>query len=706
MKLHIRLISLFLSMLLLACFAPSAGAAAQPSPGRVYRGQNDSLYEVHLNREIDFSVITRRYASVDLYWGEGAEEYDAFTIVWDEAAFQSHVEAGETEFELTGAYGLSEESSQELTELWEAGLVTMPDAPRLLVHIRPRDYVTVYSVLDEESVWTVQSGTSFDEAVRGKDTVTLLPSGENPYGDPTEVDFVVTWNQADYEAGTAGGGETFTISGIYGEPEQDALRGWVRAVGTATATVVVTQTPDQPELYRDYYFEMSGENTPYVTHVTPQCAFETLLLPEERQLYPVGTTPFDQKGRDFSICWDRTTYEAGLASGQDIFTLYGSYGPGADWTAEETTLWEDGLIQIAPDVPVPELDIHVIREEAYPFTVQVVYRGSDYMPQFRFPWVNGTEALVCAISFDKKTWYEQTAYAEDSNRWDPEVEFPGIWSGWYYDDGEEITIPANGVFYAKVIPTGSVLLGESDIYELKPTGEDGTWEMILDDGGTGDHGGGGQGEHDRPGKEEPDVPLPDSETGPTLDQDPEQPQPVIPPPDLPSPPTPDLEDYGGGQGEHSHPGTEEPDAPLPGFETGSEPDQILNESLEPVQQAIPPSPSQSTPSPEEPPVPPAVSELPTAAYSPADPDSQASSGQPAPSTGEAEANSNGAQLPPSTDAPSVEPDTEPVLSENDIPASDDKMSPHYIPGFVTAVVATIGLILGGTVWFHLHGKRK
>lgn len=662
--------------------------------GRVYRAPADSPYQLRFNRDIDFSVIPRSVGEDDLYWGDRESDCDNFALLWDETEFHSHVDAGETEFIMTGTYGLSEWSSDELSALWEAGMVTMPEPPELAVYIRPRDYVTVYSTPDGELVWSVKSGAAFEEAVQYRDTVSLLPLGENPYGDPSSVNFRVVWSREEYEAGMESGAETFSVSGVYGDPDGDALKGWVRAEGTAQARVVVEQETGRPEEYRDYYFDISGEPSTYVTHTTPQDRFETLILPATVRLYLEGTTPFDQKSRAFSLLWDRAEYEAGLASGQDSFTLTGGFGPGVDWSTEDVERWDAGGIQVASDVPAPRLEIRLVREEQYPFTVEVVYRAGDYLPQFRFSWLNGAEELICAISFDKETWYEKTAYAEDSSRWnaDPE-EFPGMWSGWYDENWDEIVIPENGVFYAKITATGSALAGPTDVYELKPTGEDGNWEMIPDDGGTGDHGGGGQGEHDRPGKEDPDTPPPDAVPEPSTTPDPE--------------PDPDHPKHSSAPGGGSRP---VPVRPTPFWPMSpSAPEAVPSPSPSPA-----PEPPDAEPAPTRDPTPPEAAQEEALAALEEQPMQEAPAVS-APSGGREAARVPGAE-PEAAETPNG-----PEPSPSEAPAEEDALpaatpapqtpapaaSPQApaIPGFAAATAATAAVLLAGAAWVRLRRRK-
>lgn len=79
-----------------------ARAQEEPPPERVYRAPADSPYQVRFNRDIDFSVIPRSVGEDDLYWGDGESDCDNFALLWDETEFHSHVDAGETEFIMTG----------------------------------------------------------------------------------------------------------------------------------------------------------------------------------------------------------------------------------------------------------------------------------------------------------------------------------------------------------------------------------------------------------------------------------------------------------------------------------------------------------------------------------------------------------------------------------------------------------------------------
>ncbi len=264
-------------ILLLGLIAP-VWAAEEPPQGRVYRASADSPYQVDFNREVDFNRIPLRFDAEDLYWGDGDNDYDTFALLWDEAKFNTAVAQGETEFTMTGEYGLSEWSSAELVALWNAGLVTMPEPPKLLVHIRPRDYVTVYSIPDEEIVLNVHRSTPFEEAIHYQDTVTLRPAeGANPYDDPLTVDFGVTWNREEYEAGIVSGAETFPVTGTYGEPDWDKMKGWVVAEGTPSLTVQIKQPPSPPSVYYDPAFVRHGTGSADGTHyILPESEFASL----------------------------------------------------------------------------------------------------------------------------------------------------------------------------------------------------------------------------------------------------------------------------------------------------------------------------------------------------------------------------------------------------------------------------------------------
>lgn len=473
-----------------------AGAVDEPLQGRVYRPLDESPYQVSFNREIDFSLIVRSAEDEDLYWGEGEEDYDTFALLWDEEEFNSHLELGETEFTLTGAYGLSERSSPELVELWNGGLVTLPDPPRLLVQIRPRDFVTVYSIQDEEIQWTVRKDTPFADAVRYQDTVTLRPAeGANPYGDPAREDFLVIWDREEYEAGLESGAERFLVSGAYGEPEWEAMRGWVRAEGTAQAVVLVEEG-NQPLVYRDPFVDELGGLT-CTAYVLPDTSFDELKLTEEQTLRLVGGGYQDT--RRFALLWDRSKFEADMGAGEDIFSLPGQYGPHALWTAGEKDQWADGEILV--DMPAPEAVIRVVRAEKFPFQADVrINRYGDLGPCFLFPWIAGMEEAALAWSTDGVSWQEEVWTWEDlpsDQRQRGRVELTVIAEG---EDGSPAVTQDTAVVYVKMGVTGSSLAGETAVYELKPTADG--WDMTPRDDSGGDHGGGGQGQHDRPGRED------------------------------------------------------------------------------------------------------------------------------------------------------------------------------------------------------------
>lgn len=80
--------------------------------------------------------------------------------------------------------------------------------------VRPPEAVTVYTIQDEEICWEVFSDTPLEEAARWQDTVTMaVEEGNNPYGDPLSLDFLVTWSAEEYAAGIASGAASFSVSG-------------------------------------------------------------------------------------------------------------------------------------------------------------------------------------------------------------------------------------------------------------------------------------------------------------------------------------------------------------------------------------------------------------------------------------------------------------------------------------------------------------
>ena len=546
--------------------------------------------------------------------------------------------------------------------------------------VRPPEAVTVYTIQDEEICWEVFSDTPLEEAARWQDTVTMaVEEGNNPYGDPLSLDFLVTWSAEEYAAGIASGAASFSVSGTLGEPDWDAMAGLVRAEGTVTAAVHVRQPPAEPEVYCLYPYCVGGDAPAYTIHLI---AGDTApVLPGEERFCLKGTTPFQGQTRSFSIVWDLGALEAGLTSGQESFYITGAYTPGADWHPQEAGWWEEGLIQVADDTPAPRVEVRVVRDESYPFQVQVVNRGGDYVPQFSFPWISGVEAVTCAISFDRENWYEETLWAEDYDVWGLEwQQFPDLmWGRWYDEDWNEITVPADGTFYAKISATGSALPGESDIFELRPDGEQ--WEMIPDDGGTGDHGGGGQGQHDRPGREEPDEPPSGQGSGG----------------DTPSNTVPEGPNPSGQSQSPADPGKPEmpenakPSDNLQAPEMPAEPESPEESrgetAAEPIREAPPPTPipggvpETSAPEASEP-VEPVTAEKPETT---------------APSTDMV----SSAETPETTEE--IAGLTPPAAQSGTGPMGSHSSRP--LPGYAAATAATVVLLVGGGIWFHLRRKK-
>lgn len=575
--------------------------------------------------------------------------------------------------------------------------------------VRPPDAVTVYSIQEEDVVWEVFSDTPLEEAARWQDTVTMAVAEENnPYRDPLSLDFLVTWSAEEYEAGIASGAASFSVSGALGEPDWDAMAGLVRAEGVATATVHVRQPPEEPEVYCLYPYCVGGEAPAYTIYLT---AGDTApVLPAEERFCLEGTTPFQGQTRSFSISWDVEALNAGLMSEQESFSISGAYGPGADWHPQEVGWWEDGLIRVAEDTPAPRVEVHVVRDETHPFQVQVVNRGGDYVPQFSFPWISGVETVTCAISFDKETWYEETLWAEDYDVWGMQwQQFPDLmWGGWYDEDWNEIAIPADGAFYAKIVVAGSALAGESGIFELKPDGEQ--WEMIPDDGGTGDHGGGGQGQHDRPGKEEPEEPDVPEETPsdqgsgggapstpvPEEPDIPDKPQrPAVPQePDMPD--TPEEPDSSGQSQTPADPG--KPDVPeMP--EDAQPSDDLLPPEL-PAEPAPPEGSHGETaaePTRETPPSAPISGGVPETTV-PEDPTPESSEPEQPAAVEEPE---------PAIEPTNTEPSPEPPAAAEDTaqPEQPEPVADAALPGYAAAVAATVVLLVGGGIWFSLRRRK-
>lgn len=564
-------------------------AEGEPPQARVYRAADDSPYQIRFNRDIDFGLITRNIGEDDFYWDSGS---DTFALLWDEGEFDAAVGRGETAFTMTGEYGLPGQSSPELAELWDMGLVTMPDPPRLLVHIRPRDDQTVYSVQDEEVIWKVREDTLFEDAVRYQDTLTLRPAeGANPYQDPASLDFCVTWNRADYEAGIGSGAETFTISGIYGEPDWDEMKGWARAEGTAVAAVAVEREPGEPLVYRDPAADDLGGMV-CAAYVTSGTRFDELRLPEEATLRLVDGTYQDT--RRFAYQWSREAFEAGIKPGAECFTVPGSYAPHAAWTGGEKQRWDDGLILV--DMPVPELTVHVLRDREFPFTADVrINSYGDLGPYFAFPWVAGMEKAVLAYSLDNETWYEEPWSWDDlpsDQRQSGRFEYTLIAAD---EDYNPMITESTAVLYVKVTVVGSPFAGVTKVFDLKPSS--GGWDMTPHDDNSGDHGGGGQGENDRPGKEESDdAPERSPETG--ASSGPKPIEPTSEPPESGQTPQPSqakpLADKTGGAAKTDLASRE--DSVGPSSEAASEKEEAAPESV-PDPPASPVAAAASNPSP-------------------------------------------------------------------------------------------------------------
>ncbi len=289
--------------------------------------------------------------------------------------------------------------------------------------------------------------------------------------------------------------------------------------------------------------------------------------------------------------------------------------------------------------------IHVVREEKYPFTADIVNEG-DLVPRFIFPWISGTREVACAFSLDREIWYQAaTDFEWSGNSSTGQVEFT---ARIYNDDYDLIPIPADGIVYVKLLVIGSALAGETDIYTLTPSGDG--WNMAPYDDSGGDHGGGGQGSHDRPGKDDPDeTPTPTSTPTPT-------PTPTSTPSPIPT-------------------------EALPPAQTGTP------EALPPPDPTPPPSDgpiltgsfgsSQGTPAPK-----------PSPSVAPPSPEASAQS-SPLPS-----------QSP--SPAPMAKPTAAPTAPP--APSSDPGTTAPHVPGFVVAGAATSAVLLGGGLW--LHGRKR
>ena len=701
MRFFHRLALLFLCAAVLLGTASRARAQEEPAQGRVYTvGPANELPGVRFDREIDYGVFLNRCGTQELFWSDW--DSDVFAIEWSEEQFDAGVAEGEASFSIEGPYALPANCPADLQVLWDDGLITMPDAPVTTVWVRqPRDYMTTYiQDLDELPVITVYAGTSFAEAVSNQDVVSLeRKDGESEY-DPPAAGFLVSWSEDEYKAGMETGAESFTITGEYGGPERDDLKGWVQAEGSAVMTVVVERVEDASfQVYRNPAADAVG-GTVCAAYVTPDTSFDDLYLPEEETLFLVGGTYRDT--RRFAYEWSREEFEAGMALGEDAFSMSGRYAPHEAWIEEEIRLWGDGRIQV--DMPEPKATIHVVREDKYPFTADIVNEG-DLVPLFTFPWISGTEEATCAFSLDRETWYQETTDFEWSGDLATgQVKFT---ARIYDDDYDLIPIPSDGTVYVKLVVVGSALAGETDIYVLKPSADG--WDMTPYDDGGGDHGGGGQGEHDRPGKEDPD----DTVAPPAPDPEPE------PEPEGPSDSGDDLEPE-----------------PETSPDTDNAPESVPISLLPiwpewpPVLEVIPtPAP---VPTPEPAPVVPAPSpqeEQPVLADIPIQ---EGPSAPPPAGGGKISMSANDAQTVMAPEAPpKVAPspseaatgEIDPAVApENQTPqptpgpVSEPPASPApktvpqapaaHIPGFVVAVAVTAAVILGGAAWFHWRGKRK
>ncbi len=672
-----------------------ARAEGELPRARVYTvGPYDKLPGVRFDRAVSYEGFLDRCGTQVLFWSD--RDSDVFSIDWDRAAFDAAVAGGETEFSMTGAYALPDDCDPALRALWDGGLVTMPEAPTTTVRVRPRELVTRY-VQDPEALpaVTVYPGTPFDQAVGDWDVVTLTRGEEEPTYDPSTAKFYVSWSREAYEEGMEGGENSFSISGVYGEPVWDELRGWVRAEGAPILTVQIGQAPEAPEVYYDPAFVMDGVGSAdCVLYVTPDTEFDELALTEEVWLRLTGGSYRDT--RRFSVAWNQEDFTAGLASGGDTFAIRGAYAHSPTWPEPEQG-WLGSRILLEEGTPAPRATVRVVREEKYPFTADLVNQG-DLVPLFRFPWISGTEEVGCAFSLDLETWYQDaTDFDWSGDRATGMVEFTVR----IYDDNYDlIPIPADGTVYVKLSVTGSALAGETEIYTLKPSGDG--WSMEPYDDGGGDHGGGGQGQHDRPGKEEPDDP-------PETPADP-PPAPEPPPDDLPDPPS-------GSDG----PSTPRP-MPAPAPEPTATPETLPvpeapppGPAPEPIPGTTPPgpAPSEDLPALEVQPIPEeAVASPPSGAGETAD-DPGGARTEPAPEpshepvppqgtiTGE-----NAPAAAPEDQAHSPAPEPMPQPPASPVPAPDAPAPAPRIPGFAAAGLATAAVLLCGGLWFYWRGKRK
>ncbi len=451
--------------------------------------------------------------------GDEAGDPLFFPVEWDQAEYEGAVSRGEKVFSVHGEYKPPDPESQAWDETthdrWDSGEIQIKPGTsiEITVHIRPEDLVTVYKPSPDMQIQTIwidrDSPPDFSSLYLAK--YDCLIQEESPY-DTEWLEFSISWDEESYIQGLQSGAGSFEVAGTYSEPfypetwQQELYEaGLIRTEGYPFVVIQVKNPEEQ--IYENPYSSRFGYAFPYELniYIRPDTGFDEAFLPALGTL----TISAGEAGTimEFGLEWDRAEYEAGIAGGEDSFTVSGHYGLNPGWTAEDQNRFKDGRIRIDGDTPEPILTVHLLREDL-PFAVKMQNRGGELIPTFTFHWPNGAEEVSWSFSFDKETWYQ------GSLLWSSEYEYNDAYdTGVVYDEDDRmIAVPEDAPvpLYCKLTVTGSAFAGETKIMKVSPDGE-GNWTMDEDQ--SGDHGGGGQGEHDRPGKEETE----DSEASPVLD---------------------------------------------------------------------------------------------------------------------------------------------------------------------------------------------
>lgn len=476
----------------------------------VYYEDMEPVTDVYLQPASDFSDFqyeAGRYKmlSTDGTWDGGLLET---LCVWNREAFENAMDAGMLEFTVTGSYVPPDPESgfwdEETHRLWNEGKIQIKGGVTLCVnvHIRPDDYVAVYSPdpdMQIQTIWVDRNQpTDFSQLyLMSYDS---LIQDESPYDTPW-LEFEILWDEQSYIDGLDSMADQFEIIGNYGdlwsgEPWQEELyaKGLIRTEGHTKTIIRVRDSGEQ--VYVNPYNDRIGYVWPYEfqIYIRPGTTCEAAVFPAAGSLEPENGDM--EQIRDFGLEWSRSEYDAGIASGEDSFVISGKYGLNPEWSQEDQERFDHGTIKIAESTPSPKLTVNILDEEL-PFSV-VMQSRDGLIPVFKFPWPNGALKVTWAFSFDKENWYQEDIWW--SSEYDNNL---AVGIAAVYDANDQlIAIPEDDPFpfYCKLIVTGSLFEGETKLMKVTPDA-DGNWNMDEDQGG--DHGGGGQGEHDRPGKEEP-----------------------------------------------------------------------------------------------------------------------------------------------------------------------------------------------------------